>query len=1283
MSVFDWIKGDSTVGKSAANAILMPRVVRDAPGGASDQEVISNFNMGGNKNFANQAANFAGGLAAINPVGAAIRLGNNLGNIGSPVDLARNPGRTLGAVADYGVNRFTGIPSVGVINKVAKSPIQKLLAYSTLRGAENVGSLQAGSLMNTGGLNLDPRENALSFGTGAALNALASPLLTIKATKSLVKGVGQSAQNVVDQPKLQGVISKLNAPVDQIANRTGKGTYSATKDAGIFERTYTESGFNRALRSDEGLSKSIQADVGLLNEPKVKVTFDSKGNVVSWTPERPEFGEYVSSASMGAPVAPPKGVTSKYERLKGSPIREGEKMSLARAQFRSKSEEVIDANRYIKELTAAQEKAHGSPSMRERISKVVSNAKSQLVDKTAPIEDLLYRSQKQGRYEILPKDNVSYQIDRVLRSGDIAGQFAKDKGLATVIQKAPNTKALDQYLIARHAAALEKNGIRTGRDPIKDAQLVRQLAPQYEALAKTTSAYSRELLDYAAGNGLISKELAATLKAKYPDYVPVNRIFSEGEEGVMRQTGGGRGIASQSSQSVVQRIKGSEREIESPLESLLAKTNDVFQQGERNKAAQQLIAYKDLPGNPFGLREIEKGENTLGKSTVSAMIDGKKVTYETLPEIATAAKNLDAQQLGLLGKILTAPVRALRLGATGLNPSFVLANFSRDQVTAFINANRALETSILNPTNFLKAMWGSLGHGELYQQLVRQGAHGTSFDIGRDAVKSTIGSIRSGRNLGSKIAYTVTNPSELLRATENIIGRTEDLTRIQVYKGTYDSLIKEGRTAQDAAILAANEARNATTNFARSGSWGKVLNSTIPYLNAGIQGSRTLVRGLAQRPAQTTAKIVATVLFPTATIAAWNLSDPDRKKAYDDIQDYEKKGNLIIVPPNPTQDDQGRWNVIKIPLTQEAAGLADLTRRGMEAAHGGNPVSFNEVAGELVHTGSSLDVSTGRSLVSQLTPQAVKPWIESQTNQNLFTGNPIIPDSQKDLPPDLQVGAHTSGTARVVGGALNTSPRIVENFIGTSTGGLGRVAVNAVDQGLAAAGVIPENQIGGQDLADSVTARFNKARGGVEADKAFEATAAFRNKVSSQSSRNTQGVVDALRSGDEESLRMALSIIDPSSRSSALSSARERLNREGLSGPALALSYLSPSQIEEFVQSNPQYANAASTLSSAFTGGAGTTPSSSFKSSGVGKGGKIATGKRSSGGKRKIRVGGSKSSSVSPVSKPKSIKPLTIRNAGVKLGKPRNTKVPTIKLARGVKGSRGRASTRRGVRRRV
>lgn len=885
----------------------------------------------------------------------------------------------------------------------------------------------------------------------------------------------------------------------------------------------------------------------------------------------------------------------------------------------------VDVPGYLKQLDKEQTLARNA-GIGAKVRRAVKTAKTKFVDSNAPIEDVVRQAVKDGA-KIEPKYNITYAIDRAIQSDRIAGQYIKDNGLDKIIRQVPDTKAFGQYLIAKRSQAVGARGIETGRDRIKDRQLVEALASQYEPHAQALSKYNSGLLDKAADYGLISKETAEKLKRDSPEYVPMERIFSPDEQ-ILQQGGSGSGKVSISTNKLQQRLRGSGRVVDDPLNGILKNTQQIIEQGERANAGRILASYRELPGNPFEITPLRTAEKvnlryanykklaesrpikqalakevsraskeikdlakrnaglgkdvlkriqdskgrvrdqamrlangtrslptkservakipdssdiqeafeqyldgnpklvremyefignkstiartqkhldaiasqfqaikkqrsdlfnearansdalTRGKATFSTFRDGVKEIYETTPEVAAAAKSLNKEQLNLLGKILSYPTRVLRLGATGGNVAFAAANVTRDLLTAIVNSKHPIRSSVLNPSVFLDALKAATNHGSAqYGELLREGAAGTSFDIARDAPVQNVARVRAQRNVGTKALYTVRHPGELIRAVENTIGRSEELSRALQYYGNKQAFLKEGDTLSNARLRAAGEARNNTVNFGRAGDYGRVLNTVLPYLNAGIQGSRTFVRNLRDRPVQTATKVALTAFLPVAATTAWNLSDPDRKKAYDNISDYEKQTNIIIVPSNPKQDKSGKWNVIKIPMSQEVASLADAVRQGIESWKGDRNINFGRVLGDLVGAGTSLQTDSPRQLVGQFTPQALKPGVESLTNQNLYFGDQIVPDAMKNLAPEDQVNKNTSGTAKVVGGLTGQSPLKVDNAIRTATGGLGQQLVRASDEVLARTGKIDRSEVKGQNPVKAIVGRFNAAQG--------------------------------------------------------------------------------------------------------------------------------------------------------------------------------------------------------------
>lgn len=792
-------------------------------------------------------------------------------------------------------------------------------------------------------------------------------------------------------------------------------------------------------------------------------------------------------------------------------------LAAERAALRTQFGSAIDPDAYVRENVAARERARETPAkgFAGFARSFLADAKTKLVDFAAPIEDVLHEAVKREGIKLMPSQDITNRIDRVLRTPSIAAQFMRDNGLDAVIREVPDLDKLDQYLIAKHAPENEAAGFATGRDALADEALVAALAPEYEQFAQRVYGYSNALLDYAVDSGLIIPELAAKLREVYPNYVPMKRVFNALEvSGKMFSSS--KAVASMSRQTFMQRLRGSIREIESPIESLLAKTNDAIRQGERNQAARLLAAYQDLPGNPFEIREVT-AEEAAREHTFSFFDNGKKRTFATTREIATAAKAMDVQQLGVLGRILAYPVRIARAGITGLNIPFVLSNIGRDQITAAIFTRDALRTTIANPVNFGKAAFEALGHGRVYDDMLREGALFTSFDMSRDLTQ-TVGRIRSERSGASRVAYVAKHPTELLRTFEDLLARSEEFTRIQQYMGMLEHYKAQGLPLPEAKIAAARAARETTVNFARRGEWGSVINSAFLYLNAGIQGSRTLLRNVNERPAAVGAKLAATVFLPVMTAAAWNLADERRRKIYQDIAEWEKDNNIILILDGAKLDEQGRWEVIRIPLPPGISRLSLIPRRAVEQYFRVNEIAATDFAKSLF--GAVTPIGSSGELVSAAVPQAFRPTLETVINRDLFTGRDVVPPRLQKKPTSEQVFEHTSGTARLVGDALDVSPIKVEHFVRKTGGGVGSQLLHYADQAAAAAGVIPQDQIGGEGVWDSVTRRFGRAYRETQPRKPGAAPGRWKHHDASSLGRATE---DAMRrAGGKREVAMQL-----------------------------------------------------------------------------------------------------------------------------------------------------------------
>lgn len=892
-----------------------------------------------------------------------------------------------------------------------------------------------------------------------------------KILKDNIQGVGEKAKTEAPKAALNIVSpvlgSVLNKKVDKATNFIAESLSNFAPKIKEFTKKNLPNQYERATAFKESVEqKSLKP---------LKESFSKQ-----LTEMDRSIGE--SMRTIGDPSATREQKRVAYEILSGPVMGAVDQGAGAVTRKAVSGVDEFIPEEYVKQNILRREAARKAEkgTVGQRVSETLKKLKRGFVDETAPVQDVLDKYLKENKIKIAPSEDITNSVDRVLRAPTLASKYVQDNGLFKAIRDVDDIDMFDEYLAARQAIDVDTRGFVTGRDIAKDQKLVNALRDKYEGFAGIVDNYTKKLLDDSVDAGLISRDFATSLKQKYPNYVPLNRVFNELDK-VSTEYATGGGIGSLSRQNVVKKLKGSERAVESPTASLIKKTYETVTQIEKNRAFQTFTEYMNLPGNPFGIKKIKQSQST-GKNTISGFRNGVKEIYEVPADIERSLKGLSAHQLSWLGRAAALPVRVFKVGTTGLNPAFIFKNLTRDQFTAAINSDRAAATSIINPKVWFKSFLSAVKKDELYDDFVRQAGGGTSFDVLRNEAPATIGAIRSTKNKASRVKWLVKNPADLLRAMEDFVSVTENATRIQQYKGILDDLVSKGVPLKEAKIQAARAARETTANFARHGEYMRVISSLLPYLNAGIQGSRATIRAAMKNPAAFTLKTASLLLLPETTLTLWNMADEKRKAAYLDIPEWEREANFIFVPNDPTQDSGGKWNVIKIPKPPGISNVANFVRRPIEDYAGGDPVRAKELLDSAIGTVSPVEPNA-RSIFSTLTAQAIRPTVEDLVNQNIFTGAPIVPESMKDLSPELQYRDGTTFTARKAGEIFNISPLRTEAFIKSTFGATGYQALGTADRILAGLGVIDKKDVGGQSFISAIGDAFTKASGGSTSQK--------------------------------------------------------------------------------------------------------------------------------------------------------------------------------------------------------
>lgn len=530
--------------------------------------------------------------------------------------------------------------------------------------------------------------------------------------------------------------------------------------------------------------------------------------------------------------------------------------------------------------------------------------------------------------------------------------------------------------------------------------------------------YTDYLLSEEAVNaGMLSKETAAAMKNKYPHYVPFFREFYEAADTPGKGTG--KGFVNVG--GVTKKMKGSTLDVIDPIESIARSTYAIINAVERNKVGQSIVRLSKIDGMGSLVEKVD-GAAKVTDHSFSVWENGKKVVYNTTPELYQAFKMLNPEGANMVVKILSIPAKWLRAGAV-LSPEFMLRNPARDMTSAAVYSKHGF----IPVADTLKGLALYLHKGDTYWEYMRSGAAQANLvSLDRNYLA---GQMRDLLQRPSVKKMVTTNPIEILRGLSEA---TEMATRLaefhnvrKGYTGIGNRLF--GKTRKPGSIQeAALESRDITLDFSRIGSHTKSWNKISAFFNASIQGTDKMFRAWRENSLDMTIKTAMFITMPSVLLWYLNKDDP----RYQELPQWQKDIFWII----PAKD-----TLIKIPKPFELGILFGTVPERMlqwmyDRKRKQKGVGFKGLAG------SVLD-----SMAPSFLPTALVPAIEAMTNHSIFMGRDIVPQSQQNTIPKLQYGPYTSAVGREIGETFGISPRIVDNTIRGYTGGLGGFGLTLSD----------------------------------------------------------------------------------------------------------------------------------------------------------------------------------------------------------------------------------------------
>jgi hypothetical protein len=540
--------------------------------------------------------------------------------------------------------------------------------------------------------------------------------------------------------------------------------------------------------------------------------------------------------------------------------------------------------------------------------------------------------------------------------------------------------------------------------------------PVFVKAQKDLVKFNNYLLDMLVDAGIKDKGSVDNMKARWANYVPFFREFSDAAIEKFFSTKGFGNIS-----NPIKAFKGSTKDIINPLESIIKNTYQFVNLAERNKVGRLFVDLAQKPGLGNLIERVSGSANSKD-STFAVWNHGVKEVYATEPALYRAIMLLDREPAAGIAKILQMPAGWLRAGAT-LTPEFMARNPIRDAWDAFIYSKYGFIPGV----DTFRGLMHFLKKDDMYWEYMNSGAaHSALVSLDRDYLAQNLREIMGKTKLQKLVSPL--NPKTYLNILRAFSEATEVATRLGEYEnarkgytGVLNRLFNEKRTPQTAE-QAALGSRDITLDFSRSGVYGKEANKYIAFWNAAVQGTDKMVREFKQNPVRTSSKVFLAVTLPSIVLYYMNRNDP----RYQELPQWQKDLFWII----PTKD-----TLIRIPKPFELGILFGTSVERM----------LQWVDKKDSNAFKGLGKTAFESMMPGWMPTALLPIVEWYSNYSFFMDRNIVSQSQLKLPPVMQYGPNTSSLGKWIGSAINRSPSKVDNTIRDLTGGLGGLAMTATD----------------------------------------------------------------------------------------------------------------------------------------------------------------------------------------------------------------------------------------------
>ncbi len=568
-------------------------------------------------------------------------------------------------------------------------------------------------------------------------------------------------------------------------------------------------------------------------------------------------------------------------------------------------------------------------------------------------------------------------------------------------------------------------------------------------------------------SGMLSKESAAAMKERYPNYVPL--VGHSGEtlqpelsflssgpadpelaQAVMNVSTNKYSV----SETGTKRTTGRTTLAESPVVASVQLATNAMILSRRNQVAQALLkmVYENPDPNMWEIdkhksnyyfdrqagevrKRTEKPTAAYNERVVDVRVNGELVSiYARDQRIADAMRNLRSSQLNWGLKIAGMANRYYSQMRTQYNPAFMPINFFRDWLTAGIHTageiDNAFAASVMGKSwKVMRAIYnyerwsraartgkdakppkGSQYWRDMMERYERAGGRVSflglqDFESRRKELDNMVSDLTGS---SGKVRNALKPARALMGWASDVNAMAENASRL----AAFETAINRGWSDAKAASLA----RNLTVNFNRRGEWTSGVGSLFAFFNASVQGNTRMLQAAIK--SKGVRRIAAGITTFSASLALFNSlfggEDENGVSYWASTPAGMKARNLIIIIPGTG------GQMIRFPLPWGYNVFHAFGTNLMDSITGTQGVGGAAWAQTMAIADSFNPIGQSATFLQQFTPTAAEPFVQWSQN-TAWHGGPIYkePFPGQDPPNAFQHFKSVREASRLTAEFLN------------------------------------------------------------------------------------------------------------------------------------------------------------------------------------------------------------------------------------------------------------------------